>query len=439
MPTQQIFLKMSFLRIFQKKFRQSILRIFYYLIKKIKKRMGLSSEINLSLVNNTTLAQTINIMGSVTPQGFANNSNDLYEYDLSSDSFTNLSSVTILIATSPDPTFVAYTAPVQSDNVEGIVYALNTLNKGIFQNSGDIVYVSGSDYSYSNLVVNSSTSSSIILGTTGLNPIGITIDSAGNIYTINNTDNNITKITPFGVSTTLASIGVNSKGITIDSAGNLYTPSFASSSVKKTTPSGSTSYIVSTGANPSAITIDSLGNIYTANFIGNNITKITPLGVATSYGSLVSSTPIGMVVDSNGNVFVVASIDTVRKITPSGVSTNFGVFTLGNLTSIAIDSSDNIYVSDYSNQIIYKLTPLAVQTTYGTSTSNPTDIAIDSLDNIYCINQNDTVDKILSTGGTITISDLSVYSGSLSAIIVDSFFNVYVTDNTNNDVYKITP
>jgi streptogramin lyase len=401
--------------------------------------MGLSSEINLSLVNNTTLAQTINIMGSVTPQGFANNSNDLYEYDLSSDSFTNLSSVTILIATSPDPTFVAYTAPVQSDNVEGIVYALNTLNKGIFQNSGDIVYVSGSDYSYSNLVVNSSTSSSIILGTTGLNPIGITIDSAGNIYTINNTDNNITKITPFGVSTTLASIGVNSKGITIDSAGNLYTPSFASSSVKKTTPSGSTSYIVSTGANPSAITIDSLGNIYTANFIGNNITKITPLGVATSYGSLVSSTPIGMVVDSNGNVFVVASIDTVRKITPSGVSTNFGVFTLGNLTSIAIDSSDNIYVSDYSNQIIYKLTPLAVQTTYGTSTSNPTDIAIDSLDNIYCINQNDTVDKILSTGGTITISDLSVYSGSLSAIIVDSFFNVYVTDNTNNDVYKITP
>jgi hypothetical protein len=38
---------------------------------------------------------------------------------------------------------------------------------------------------------------SSILGTTGTNPLGIIIDSSGNIYTTNRTSNNVTKITVF--------------------------------------------------------------------------------------------------------------------------------------------------------------------------------------------------------------------------------------------------
>ena len=37
---------------------------------------------------------------------------------------------------------------------------------------------------------------STILGKTGLGPIGITIDAAGNIYTANSSSNSVSKITP---------------------------------------------------------------------------------------------------------------------------------------------------------------------------------------------------------------------------------------------------
>ena len=50
---------------------------------------------------------------------------------------------------------------------------------------------------------------STILGSTGANPYGITIDSAGNIYTANQDSNNVTKITPGGV----ASITTSASGM----------------------------------------------------------------------------------------------------------------------------------------------------------------------------------------------------------------------------------
>ena len=78
-----------------------------------------------------------------------------------------------------------------------------------------------------------------------------------------------------------------------------------------------------------------------------------------------------------------------------------------------------------------------MQTVYGISNDFPLRIAIDSLNNIYCVNQNGTLDKILATGGTITLADLSLYGGSPYAITVDSFFNIYVTDIVNNSVYLI--
>jgi hypothetical protein len=394
----------------------------------------LYSQINLKVVNNTALPQPVSILGIVPNQNSANNSNILYEFNLTGQSFVTTASVNINISNTSNPTIVVYNAPVTTQSIQGVVDALNTLNQGIFSYSGSTIYVSSSYYIYSNISI----AGTSILGTTGLNPIGITIDSAGNIFTSNNSTSDVSKITPSGVSTILASTGNPPVAITIDSIGNLYLPIPSFSSVAKITPSGVGSSFGFTGGFPTCITIDSGGFIYTANSVGNNITKISPLGVGTNYGNLNGENPVGIVVDSVGNVFAVCSANVVRKVTPAGVSSNFGVFSLGNtLTSIAIDSSDNIYVSDNSNQIIYKLTPSAVQTTYGTSTNNPQQIAIDSLDNIYCVNQNGTVDKILTTGGTITLTDLSVYLGSPYAIIVDSFFNVYVTDANNNVVYLI--
>ena len=115
---------------------------------------------------------------------------------------------------------------------------------------------------------------STTLGTTGANPIGITIDSSGNIFTANFEANNVSKITPQGVSTILGTTGVHPRGITIDSSGNIYVPNQDDNNVSKITPQGVSTILGTTGNNPRSITIDSSGNIYTANFEANNVTKI---------------------------------------------------------------------------------------------------------------------------------------------------------------------
>jgi len=392
----------------------------------------LYSEINLRIANNTALPQPVSILGIVPNINSANNSNALYQFNFTGQSYVGVTNVNINISNTSNPTIVVYNAPVYTQSIQGVVDALNSLNQGIFSYSGTTIYVSSSYYIYSNISI----AGTSILGTTGTFPIGITIDSIGNIYTANQGSSNVSKITQSGVSTLFASVGLTPKGITIDSAENLYTPNLNNDNVSKVTPLGISTILGSTDIQPSAIAIDNLGNIYTANQSGNNITKITPLGVSTNYGNLSFNVVVQMVVDSVGNVYVVCTANTVIKVTPAGVSTPFGVYPLGSATtSIAIDSSDNIYVSN--DQTIWKLTPSAVQTTYGTTIDFIQFISIDSSDNIYCTLQNGNIEKVLSTGGTTIIADLSVYGGFPFASIVDSFFNVYVTDVSNNVVYLI--
>ena len=76
-----------------------------------------------------------------------------------------------------------------------------------------LVYISPSAYA----------EPSSILGTTGTGPFKIIIDSSGNIYTSNANSDNVSKITPGGVSTILGTTGTRPFGITIDSSGNIYT------------------------------------------------------------------------------------------------------------------------------------------------------------------------------------------------------------------------
>ena len=76
---------------------------------------------------------------------------------------------------------------------------------------------------------------STILGTTGDEPRAITIDSSGNIYTANTSSDNVSKITPLGVSTILGTTGGGPHAITIDSSGNIYTANLLSDNVSKIT------------------------------------------------------------------------------------------------------------------------------------------------------------------------------------------------------------
>ena len=235
------------------------------------------------------------------------------------------------------------------------------------------------------LGVSPASATSTIIGTTGNNPFGITIDSAGNIYVSNGGSNNVSKITPAGVSSILGTTGSAPRGIAIDSDGNIYTANDSSNNVSKITPEGVSSILGTTGRGPFGITIDSAGNIYTANTRSNNVSKITPLGVSSILGT-TGSGPMGITIDSAGNIYTANDgPDNVSKITPAGVSSILGTTGTGPF-AITIDGAGNIYTANDGSDDVSKITPVGVSTILGTTDSMPFAITIDSAGNIYTAN-----------------------------------------------------
>jgi sugar lactone lactonase YvrE len=236
---------------------------------------------------------------------------------------------------------------------------------------------------------------------TGGDPVGIAVDSAGNIYTANTQSDNVSKITPAGVSTpNWAATGYSPRAITVDSAGNIYTANAGSETVSKITPDGvSTPNWAATGSDPRAIAVDSAGNIYTANYIGNNVSKITPDGTSTILGT-TGTNPRAITVDSAGNIYTAnPHLDNVSKITPAGGSTPNWAETGRYPVGITVDSAGNIYTANNSSNNVSKITPAGVSTTNWAATGNaPTGITIDSAGNIYTSNESsDDVSKITPT------------------------------------------
>src|SRR5262249_17999694 len=184
------------------------------------------------------------------------------------------------------------------------------------------------------------------------------------------------------------------------------------------------------------------------------------------------SLPVGVATDSAGNVYVAdEGNNIIRKITPAGVVTTFAgaaETALGSTDGpgaaarfngprgVATDSAGNVYVADSANNLIRKITPAGVVSTLAGSTccrgnvdgtgaaaffDSPTGVATDSAGNVYVVDQgNFTVRKITPLGvvttlaGTAHTSLLKDGTGtaasfqSLESVATDSTGNVYVID-----------
>jgi streptogramin lyase len=148
---------------------------------------------------------------------------------------------------------------------------------------------------------------------------------------------------------------------------------------------------------PAGAAADAAGNIYIADSFNNAIRKITPAGVVTTYAGTGQVgykdgpgaaaqfyVPADVVVDSKGNLFVAdKGNNIIRKITPAGVVSTFaGNGSAGYVnstgadasfntpTAIAVDGADNLYVTDNGNNRIRKITSGGVVSTFaGTGTA----------------------------------------------------------------------
>ncbi len=185
--------------------------------------------------------------------------------------------------------------------------------------------------------------------------------------------------------------------------------------------------------------------------------------------------PTDVIIDSQDNIYVAdRSNHRIRKITPSGVVTTFAGSSRGFAdgagtnaqfyypTGIAIDNQGNIYVIDKQNTKVRKITPNGVVSTLagssygyadGTGTnaqfSNPTGIAIDNENNIYVADQNNhrirkiTLNGVVttfagSTGGFADGMGINAQFNRPTGLTIDPQGNIYITDKNNHRIRRIT-
>jgi sugar lactone lactonase YvrE len=270
-------------------------------------------------------------------------------------------------------------------------------------------------------------------------PNGVFVDSKGNIFIADTGNQRIREVVSEHINTT-AGGGPNGDGgtatsatlanpntVTWDSAGNYYIADAANNQIRKVTPAGVISTIAGTGIagppnatpvaatsatlnNPEGVSVDAANNVYIADTLNQVIRCI----LAVNGGCGGSTAAVGDIVTVAGNG------NTCKP--NNGPCGNGGPAVQGQLTeptSVAVDSNGNMYIADHGAHRIRCV--LGIAGGCGGSTYAVGDIT----------NTAGTGAKgFTGNGGPAVKARLSRANG----VAVDSFGNVYIADSPNNQI-----
>ena len=301
-----------------------------------------------------------------------------------------------------------------------------------------------------------------------IQPHGVAVDISGSVY-IADTDNERIRKVASGVITTVAGSGSAGfagdgaaatsaslffpQGVFVDSGGNIYIADTSNNRIRKvaagviTTVAGtstagfSADNVTATSAElnlPQGVAVDAAGNLYIADTSNARIRKVANSLIATVVGTGVAgfsgdngpatgaqlNQPQSVAVDASGNVYVAdtgnnrireisgGTIVTVAGNGTAGFSGDNGRATNAQLNQpkgVAVDAAGNLYIADTGNNRIREVVNGVIATIAGGGSAN-------------------------TNSGAATSIQLNLPQG----VFVDSSGNVYIADTGNNRIREVS-
>ncbi|HEY4414674.1 MAG TPA: hypothetical protein VGO57_03195, partial [Verrucomicrobiae bacterium] len=169
--------------------------------------------------------------------------------------------------------------------------------------------------------------------------------------------------------------------------------------------------------------------------------------VASNSEGSVTSAPASMTINAALVISTFAG-QTGNIGSDNGTGTNA---TFGYPWEMACDAAGNIYVAEYWDGVIRKITPNGVATVFADNFFTPEGMAIDAATNLYVTDSGLSVIQRVSPSGSVTTlagsagvagwadgNNTSARFSSPWGIAVDSFTNIYVSDNDSNIIRKVS-
>ena len=267
------------------------------------------------------------------------------------------------------------------------------------------------------------------------NPYGVTVDSSGNVYVADHSNQRIVKWAPGATEGISIITGIYPYGIHVDGSGNIYLSDHNNHRVLK--------YTLSAGSYTQSIVAGGNGQ-------GSGLNQLNY-----PYGIHVDGSETIYVVDPNNHRIMKWSKDASQGIVVAGGKGQGDALNqLSNPRDLAVDSSGNIYIADRSNHRIVKWAQNAIEGVvvaggnYGSGLDQlryPRGIDLNS-DNVMFISDTDNHRIIKWIPESISGSVVAGGNGSGSALnqlnvpqdsFISSSGDLYIVDQNNQRVQKV--